>query len=472
MRVLSQKIRSGFKSISVSIPFVLVSSFVLVLIVVILLVYSRFEQKMINEYTSMSKGAATLIKNHIDGDKVEQYIAENYSMDEYNDVYSYMLEVYDNYPDVLYLYVYKIEKDGAHVVFDLDNDEGAADYDPPGDIYEIEEPFASQIDSIMAGDEIPAYPVHTREKEYLLSYISPVFDSNGDYACSVGVDFSMDRMHSDNLRFVLRLVIVLCVVLVLILTLDIYFMRKYITTPLKRIANATGRFTYETEEDRYKNVEIMEELNINSGDEIEEVYNVFVSALKESLFYMMNLKKAKKTIQDNESKIKYMSKTMYKDPLTSVGNKSAYLEMVDMLNNMINAGQPRFSVVMADINNLKYINDSYGHEKGDYYINGCCQIICRIFDHSPVYRIGGDEFVVILQDNDYDRRQMLYAKSMIEFHNSYMAHNKEPWERFSASVGLADYVNYDREYKDTFRRADENMYKAKLNFKEQYGSYR
>ena len=74
---------------------------------------------------------------------------------------------------------------------------------------------------------------------------------------------------------------------------------------------------------------------------------------------------------------------------------------------------------MADINNLKYVNDTYGHELGDEYIKGCCRIICNIFEESQVYRIGGDEFVVILKDSDYFCRVMLMDDLEFEFDKAY-----------------------------------------------------
>ena len=57
----------------------------------------------------------------------------------------------------------------------------------------------------------------------------------------------------------------------------------------------------------------------------------------------------------------------------------------------------KFALVECDINGLKGINDTYGHEIGDVYIVNSCRGICSVFKHSPVFRIGGDEFVVILQ---------------------------------------------------------------------------
>ena len=65
--------------------------------------------------------------------------------------------------------------------------------------------------------------------------------------------------------------------------------------------------------------------------------------------------------------------------------------------------QPEFAIVVLDVNDLKVINDTEGHEAEDKCICDACEIICRTFKRSPVYRIGGDEFVVISQNEDYER---------------------------------------------------------------------
>jgi len=57
---------------------------------------------------------------------------------------------------------------------------------------------------------------------------------------------------------------------------------------------------------------------------------------------------------------------------------------------------PEFGVIGCDVNGLKKINDTLGHKAGDEYICAACKMLCEYFKHSPVFRIGGDEFVVIL----------------------------------------------------------------------------
>ena len=94
-----------------------------------------------------------------------------------------------------------------------------------------------------------------------------------------------------------------------------------------------------------------------------------------------------------------------RDPLTGVKNKLAYAEAEAKINTEITDGicDP-FAIAICDINGLKEINDSLGHTAGDQYIRDACGIICRIFSHSPVFRIGGDEFCVILRGGDYEVR--------------------------------------------------------------------
>ena len=121
---------------------------------------------------------------------------------------------------------------------------------------------------------------------------------------------------------------------------------------------------------------------------------------------------------------------------------------------------------MIDLNSLKLVNDLYGHEKGDIYITGSCSIICMIFDHSPVFRIGGDEFLVILENTDYKFRDQLMAalKSSVEGNITKIDCN--PWEKFSLAAGIAVYnPDIDKDVSTVFKRADKSMYTNKQRMK-------
>ena len=159
----------------------------------------------------------------------------------------------------------------------------------------------------------------------------------------------------------------------------------------------------------------------------------------------------------------------YQDAMTGVKNLAAYNASAKMLGDAIAAAEegaePAFGVVMLDCNDLKRINDRYGHGMGDRYLLNACALICRVFTHSPVFRIGGDEFAVLLQSGDYDRRDSL----MEEFDGLAAEVNhtaEEPWEQISVAKGMAIYrPGSDGSVEDVMRRADQRMYLDKQRMK-------
>jgi diguanylate cyclase (GGDEF)-like protein len=216
----------------------------------------------------------------------------------------------------------------------------------------------------------------------------------------------------------------------------------------------------------------MENLNINTGDEIEELYDDFLSVLKESVYYITNYGRAKLDIQDKEKKLGIMNEVAYKDSLTGAGNKAGWKKELELLYEAINDNSAAFAIVMFDINNLKYVNDTFGHEQGDNYIINCSNMIRDIYSHSPMFRLGGDEFVVLLKGEDYADRNELLEIIKRSFINTYEQEDKKPYERYSASMGMAEYTESDNDPEQVLRRADEAMYCYKTEFKKKYGSYR
>ena len=147
------------------------------------------------------------------------------------------------------------------------------------------------------------------------------------------------------------------------------------------------------------------------------------------------------------------------DALTGIKNKNAYKERENLMNGRIQEHrQPEFAIVVLDVNDLKRINDTEGHEAGDKCICDACEIICRTFKRSPVYRVGGDEFVVISQDEDYTRSEELVG--LITQHNEDALSNGG----LIIACGMA---KYDKETSvaEVFEAADRRMYENKKYLK-------
>jgi diguanylate cyclase (GGDEF)-like protein len=176
----------------------------------------------------------------------------------------------------------------------------------------------------------------------------------------------------------------------------------------------------------------------------------------------------KQLVCHTKEHISNLHQQAYIDEMTSVGNKAAYGAYIQKLQDQMDhpEGVLTFAIGVFDCDNLKYINDTYGHDKGDVYLTNASKLICRIFKHSPVFRIGGDEFAVILQGDDLNAREELLAEfRKIRAEICQAAEND--WEQVNVTLGIAVYDSEnDPAVIDVARRADQQMYENKRIRKE------
>ncbi|MCR4647797.1 MAG: GGDEF domain-containing protein [Lachnospiraceae bacterium] len=151
----------------------------------------------------------------------------------------------------------------------------------------------------------------------------------------------------------------------------------------------------------------------------------------------------------------------YKDPLTNVRNKNAYVEAKKACESkMWNKSLRELGVVVFDVNDLKKTNDTMGHEAGDKLIREASNMICDTYKHSPVFRIGGDEFVVLLEGEDFRNRAFLLRL----FNEKSDSNLKFGGPVVSAGMDIFD-LERDLSIDDIFERADNKMYERKKELK-------
>ncbi|MBR6351845.1 MAG: amino acid permease, partial [Firmicutes bacterium] len=198
----------------------------------------------------------------------------------------------------------------------------------------------------------------------------------------------------------------------------------------------------------------LDRLHASNNTSVFVIVGLFVLSLIVMLTNYLSMQKweQKATSERDEARIVALT-----DPLTGVKSKHAFLLRQKELNDSIAAGvAEKFAVVVCDVNGLKVINDTLGHKAGDEYIISACKMICDIFQHSPVYRTGGDEFVVILHDRDYLIRKEL----VLALHDRSVEHIST--NEVVISGGLSDYKpGQDTSFHDPFERADALMYEEK-----------
>lgn len=152
-----------------------------------------------------------------------------------------------------------------------------------------------------------------------------------------------------------------------------------------------------------------------------------------------------------------------RDSLTGTRNKNAFIEYEKELQKDLEEGKlDRFAICICDLNDLKLINDTQGHKEGDEYIRNACRLICRKFSHSPVFRVGGDEFAVVLIDSAYEERENL-VDSFRRQVEEYLRTDSGP----IIALGMSEFeAGKDQGVDEVFRRADAGMFEDKSHLKQ------
>ena len=165
--------------------------------------------------------------------------------------------------------------------------------------------------------------------------------------------------------------------------------------------------------------------------------------------------------KDRRKELGSAMRKAYTDSLTGIRNVHAYQETQARYEQRIAEGTlDEFGIVVFDLNGLKTVNDTQGHEAGDRYIREACVMICQQFKHSPVFRIGGDEFVALLEGDDYRNRHAL-----LEAFDRQVEQNKAEGRVVISSGMDVFHPETDEHYDAVFERADREMYEHKKALK-------
>ena len=155
---------------------------------------------------------------------------------------------------------------------------------------------------------------------------------------------------------------------------------------------------------------------------------------------------------------------VYRDKLTGLSNTTAYArKCAELAENVF-----PYAVVVFDVNFLKKINDTYGHESGNELIKTAANILAETFPNSNVFRIGGDEFVAILEEADFVNRDDLLAEFDKTSTERFITVQNDEKFYLSIARGMSVWVE-GMEYAEVFQKADENMYAHKTEIKKALG---
>ncbi len=166
------------------------------------------------------------------------------------------------------------------------------------------------------------------------------------------------------------------------------------------------------------------------------------------------LKKTKEKLISNKAELEHKS---FYDSLTNIYNRRFFEEEIQRLDTK---SQLPFSIIMADFNGLKIINDSYGHNKGDELLKKTARILKEVLrEEDIVARQGGDEFVVLLPDTTQEQLNEIVNR----IKDKLAAVNQKEDIPVSISMGTATKEDPDEDINEVLKKADDNMYQNKLS---------
>ena len=311
----------------------------------------------------------------------------------------------------------------------LNDSSGNLFYHPRIDISKLsEEDMPKTPDGVLGESTFVRYKFDGVEREAAwlplsngmrINVTAPVYETEGDW-------------HG----LILNIVIVAAEVLIVASVITMLYTRR-IAKPLKQLTEAAeqadrGNYDYSLEYDK--------------NDELGILTNTF-----------------KRLSAHMKDPISDLNKQAFVDALTHVKNKGAFSDFIEDLQKNIDGGEQyiEFAIGVFDCDDLKLINDTYGHEMGDVYLKAASRVICSVFQHSPVFRIGGDEFSVILRDEDFENREALVRRFYKCVDDVNMT-NENKWDQVHISMGIAVYdPENDDAVTDVVRRADKIMYEDK-----------
>ena len=257
--------------------------------------YAMFVRAHVEVQSKLGEGVATLMADRINANRIQDYIDRGEKMPGYSETERALEEVRDQFPEVRYAYVYKIDEEGCHVAFDLDADNGVEGSEP-GTLIPFDPSFEPYINDLLAGN--PIEPIVSDDSYgWLLTAYQPLYDTNGVCTGYVGVDISMETLQQTGLSYLARVIMLFMAFFVLICAVVIWLAEYGIIMPVNSIARAAGNFAFDSETGRRESVEQLHALNVHTGDEVENLYQTVSEMSDETVQYISDSQEKAATIE-------------------------------------------------------------------------------------------------------------------------------------------------------------------------------
>ncbi|MCR4891690.1 MAG: HD domain-containing protein [Lachnospiraceae bacterium] len=296
----AKKVKYRTTSVRSSLLVILLVSLVFLSVAATTISLILYRNSLISLNEKTASNVSAMAANTIDPELVERYVTEGESVPGYKATKVNLQKIKDANSDLKYLYVYQIQEDGCHVVFDLDTEDTPAS--KHGDVIPFDESFEPLMDDLFAGN--PVSTIITDDSfGWLLTAYTPVYNDRGKCICYAGADIDMSGVVTNQLSFAIQMVFLFLGFVIVILAIAIWYVDYRIIYPVNAMALGTQGIDYE-EEDAQKNLlEKMKKLDIHTGDEIENLYQAFLKMMKRNVAHTEEIGAKNETISKMQNSL-------------------------------------------------------------------------------------------------------------------------------------------------------------------------
>ena len=238
-----------------------------------------FRDYSVQQHTYLAEGVAALAASVVDGDRVDDYLNNGEDTEGYKETEKLLEDIQKNTADVEYVYVYKIKTDGCHVVFDTDPN--YATRGKVGTVIPFDESFMTVVPDLLSGKRIEPR-ISNDTYGWLLSAYEPIYDSSGECVCYAAADITMKGLLGYEKDFLHKQICLFTGFFALIVAVTLWIAQYFLLLPLNTMARVASGFGYDDEYARRENIQKITQLDIGTGDEVENLYRALIKTTEES----------------------------------------------------------------------------------------------------------------------------------------------------------------------------------------------